>query len=150
MTTRVHATYDGAPATRRRRGFTLIELMVVILILAILAALIIPKVIGRTDDAKRAQASTNITELEKALEQFRVDTDRYPTTEEGLDALRQEPADIKNWRGPYTSKDIPPDPWGNPFQYESDGKTYTIVSYGADGAEGGEGNDQDIVGGDTG
>jgi general secretion pathway protein G len=132
-------------STKRSRAFTLIELMVVILILAILAALIIPKVVGRTDDAKRSQAVTNIRELTKALEQFRIDCDRYPTTEEGLIALREQPADLEKWRSAYITKGIPSDPWQNEFEYESDGKTFTLISYGADGIEGGEGNDEDIV-----
>src|SRR5687768_3658350 len=104
----------------RSKAFTLIELMVVILILAILAALIIPKVVGRTDDAKRSQAATNMKELTKALEAFRVDCDRYPTTEEGLQALREQPADLEKWRAPYITKDVPTDPWQKDYEYESD------------------------------
>lgn len=127
---------------RRRRAFTLIELMVVILILAILAALIIPRVFGKVDDAKRGQAITNMKEIEKALTDYRLDNDRYP---ESLDDLRQDVSGAKNWRGPYLEKDLPPDPWTNPYVYESDGKSYKIVSYGADGVEGGEGNDEDLV-----
>jgi general secretion pathway protein G len=127
---------------RKRRAFTLIELMVVILILAILAALIIPRVFGKVDDAKRGQAITNMKEIEKALTDYRLDNDRYP---ESLDDLRQDVSGAKNWRGPYLEKDLPPDPWTNPYVYESDGKSYKIVSYGADGVEGGEGNDEDLV-----
>ena len=123
--------------------------MVVILILAILAALIIPRVTERAGEAKRTQAANNISELEKALEMFRVDCDRYPTTDEGLQALREAPADLQGWKQPYTSKAIPPDPWGNDYIYESDGKTFSIVSYGADGVEGGEGNDTDLYGGEA-
>lgn len=134
---------------RRLRGFTLIELLVVILILAILAALIVPRVVGRTDDAKRAKAATDISTLSGLLQQFRLDTGRYPTTEEGLTALRQAPADIQNWRGPYSTKAIPADPWGYEYVYEYPGPTgddsFLLMSFGGDGAEGGEGANEDIV-----
>ena len=92
---------------RAHRAFTLIELMVVILILAILAALIVPRVVGRTADAKRAKAASDIATLSSLLQQYHIDTDQYPTTEQGLNALRVAPSGANNWRGPYTSKDIP-------------------------------------------
>jgi general secretion pathway protein G len=131
-----------------RRAFTLIELLVVILILAILAALIVPRVVGRTGDAKRAKAASDIATLSSLLSQYRLDTDAFPTTEDGLYALRVQPADAQNWRGPYTSKDIPPDPWGNEYVYESpgpNGEDFLIISYGSDGAPGGEGEAADIT-----
>jgi general secretion pathway protein G len=132
----------------RSRAFTLVELMVVILILAILAALIVPRVIGRQDDAKRAKAATDISRLANALQAFRLDTDRYPTSEEGLDALRQAPSDVNNWKGPYIERALPTDPWGNEYQYASPGPegedSFALLSYGADGVEGGEGNNEDI------
>ncbi len=134
--------------TRKHRAFTLIELMVVILILAILAALIVPRVVGRTADAKRAKAASDIATLSNLLQQYRIDNDKYPTTEEGLNALRVQPADAPNWRGPYTSKDIPTDPWGNEYEYQSpgpDGQDFLIISYGADGAPGGDGDAADIT-----
>ncbi len=133
---------------RKNRAFTLIELLVVILILAILAALVVPRVVGRTSDAKRAKAASDIATLSSLLQQYRVDTDTFPSTEEGLSALRVQPPDVQNWRGPYTSKDIPTDPWGNEYVYESpgpNGEDYVIISYGADGAPGGEGDASDIV-----
>ncbi len=138
---------------RTRRAFTLIELLVVILILAILAALIVPRVVGRTDDAKRAKAASDIATLSGLLQQFRVDTDRFPTTEEGLNALRTPPSDIRNWRGPYTTKPIPTDPWGGEYIYEYPGPsgaedTFLLMSYGSDGAPGGEGGAMDIVDGE--
>jgi general secretion pathway protein G len=133
---------------RSARAFTLIELMVVILILAILAALIMPRVIGRQDDAKRAKAASDIHSLSNALQAFRLDTDRYPSTEEGLQALRSAPADVNNWKGPYLQKSVPTDPWGNEYIYEFPGPggedSFLILSYGSDGAEGGEGNAEDI------
>src|SRR5512141_2067264 len=102
----------------KRRGFTLVELMVVVLIIAALAALIVPRVIGRQADAYRAKAAADIAQLDSALQQFRLDNDRYPTTEEGLNALRTAPQDVRNWRGPYLQKPLPPDPWGFPYVYE--------------------------------
>ena len=92
---------------RSRRAFTLIELLVVILILAILAALIVPRVVGRTGDAKRAKAATDISTLTGMLQQYRVDCDQYPSTEDGLMALRQQPSNVNGWRGPYSQKELP-------------------------------------------
>nr|CAA9267211.1 hypothetical protein AVDCRST_MAG63-2810 [uncultured Armatimonadetes bacterium] len=132
----------------KRRAFTLIELMVVILILAILAALVVPRVVGRTSDAKRAKAASDISTLSSLLQQYRVDNDSYPSSEDGLNALRVQPADARNWRGPYTSKEIPTDPWGNEYAYESpgpDGQDFLILSYGEDGAPGGEGDASDLT-----
>lgn len=131
-----------------KRGFTLIELLVVILILAILAALIVPRVVNRTSDAKRARALSDIANLSTALNGFRLDCDRYPSTEEGLQSLRTQPGEVTGWRGPYLEKAIPLDPWGNEYVYEYPGTTgddtFTLVSYGADGAPGGEGDAYDI------
>ena len=135
---------------RGPRGFTLIELLVVILILGILASLVVPRVVGRTEDAKIAKAAADIATLASILQQYRVDNDAFPTTEEGLDALRIQPADATNWRGPYTSRDIPLDPWGTPYLYESpasNGEDFLITSYGADGASGGTGETADITSG---
>ncbi|GAB4459660.1 MAG: type II secretion system major pseudopilin GspG [Armatimonadaceae bacterium] len=134
--------------SRRNTAFTLIELLVVILILAILAALIVPRVVGRTGDAKRAKAASDIATLSSLLSQYRLDNDSFPTTEDGLYALRVQPSDAQNWRGPYTSKDIPPDPWGNEYVYESpgpNGEDFIIISYGSDGAPGGEGEAADVT-----
>ncbi|HEV2473166.1 MAG TPA: type II secretion system major pseudopilin GspG [Chthonomonadales bacterium] len=133
---------------RAHRAFTLIELLVVILILAILASLIIPKVVGRTSDAKIAKAKSDIATLAGLLEQYKLDNDKYPTTEEGLNALRVQPSDAPNWKGPYTTKNLPTDPWGNDYVYESpgpNGQDYLITSYGADGAPGGQGENADIT-----
>jgi general secretion pathway protein G len=133
---------------RRRRAFTLIELLVVILILAILAALIVPRIVGRTSDAKIAKAKSDIATLSSLLQQYRLDNDKFPTTEQGLNALRVQPGDAPNWRGPYTSKNLPADPWGNEYVYEApgpDGQDFLIISYGSDGAPGGEGDAADIT-----
>lgn len=136
------------PSAGHRRGFTLIEMLVVILILAILAALIIPRLIGRTSDAKIAKAKSDIATVSSLLQQYRLDNDKYPTTEEGLNALRVRPSSARAWKGPYTTKDIPMDPWGNPYVYQSpgpDGQDFLATSYGADGAPGGEGDAADIT-----
>jgi general secretion pathway protein G len=133
----------------RRRGFTLIELIVVILILAILAALIVPRVMSRADDAKRTRAQSDIKSLSSALQLFRADVGRYPTTEEGLEALRRNPGDAPGWREPYLERPVPQDPWGNPYIYEGPEMTgtgsFVIVSYGSDGQPGGEGDAEDII-----
>jgi len=135
---------------RKNRAFTLIELMVVILILAILAALIVPNVLGRTGQAKISKAKTDIAELTGAINQFRLDCDRYPSTQEGLDALKNPPNGVNGWHGPYLQTAIPPDPWGNAYQYETPGPTgqgYQVTSFGADGVQGGDGDNADISGG---
>jgi general secretion pathway protein G len=132
---------------RKNAAFTLIEMLVVVLILAILAALIVPRVVNRTSDAKRAKASSDIATLSSLLQQYRLDNDNFPTTEDGLNALRVAPSDAANWKGPYTTKEIPADPWGNEYVYESpgpNGEDFVIVSYGADGAPGGEADAADI------
>ena len=136
---------------RNNKGFTLIELMVVVLILGILAAIIAPRIIGRTDDARVTEAKVQIKNLETALKLYKLDTGTYPTTEQGLDALIEKPATgviPKKWReGGYLEvKKIPSDPWGNPYFYISPGLhgDCDIVSYGADGIRGGEGFDKDI------
>uniref|UniRef100_A0A7C4RTS0 Type II secretion system core protein G n=1 Tax=Desulfatirhabdium butyrativorans TaxID=340467 RepID=A0A7C4RTS0_9BACT len=128
-------------------GFTLIELLVVIIILGLLSALVAPKFFGKVDKAKQKTAKTQIELFGSALDEFRLDVGRYPTTEEGLNALREKPGNVTNWEGPYLPKAIPLDPWGFPYQYKSPGEhgAYDLYSYGADGAIGGEGNDKDIV-----
>jgi len=134
--------------SKRTGAFTLIEIMVVVIILGILAATIIPKFMGTTQDAKVANVKSNIAELESALERFNVHMDRYPSTEEGLKALVEAPSgDDKKWRGPYISL-LRNDPWGTPYQYSYPGthKTsgFDIWSRGADKADGGEGDAADI------
>lgn len=135
---------------RRRRpgGFTLIEIMVVVVILGILAATIIPQFIGTKQEAQVNTAKASVAELKSALERFYIHMDRYPTTDEGLKALVEPPsAEDKKWRGPYIEL-LRPDPWGNPFQYRNPGvqrKTgFDLWSRGADGADGGEGDSADI------
>ncbi|HEV2210177.1 MAG TPA: type II secretion system major pseudopilin GspG [Verrucomicrobiae bacterium] len=134
--------------SRRGAGFTLIELMVVVVILGILAVTIIPQFIGTTHDAKVSAAKSNIAELQSAVERFYIHMDRYPTTEEGLRVLTEAPGDGANkWRGPYIQQ-IRLDPWGNAFQYRYPGThhaaSYDIWSRGSDGVDGGEGEAADI------
>ncbi len=124
--------------------------MVVVLIIGILAAAIVPRVTSRIADAKRAKAASDLATLSQQLQLFHHDCDRYPTSEEGLQALRVAPSDVRNWSGPYTTKDIPADPWGNEYVYEenagqSGSDSFTLYSYGSDGAPGGEGEAADIT-----
>ncbi len=133
-------------------GFTLIEVLVVIFILSILAALVAPKIIGRTDDARIAEAKLQIKNFETALKLFKLDNGFYPSTEQGLEALIEKPTIGRipqNYRegGYLEQKKIPLDPWGNPYIYLCPGTQgeYDIISYGADGKEGGEGKDADIT-----
>ncbi len=137
--------------SRGDRGFTLIELMVVIVILGILAAVIAPRIIGRTDEAKVTEAKVQIKNFETALKLYKLDNGRYPATDQGLNALVSKPSTgviPRNWRagGYLESNTVPNDPWGNPFIYASPGLhgDYDILSFGADGARGGEGFDSDV------
>ena len=130
-----------------QRGFTLIEIMVVVVIMGILAALVVPKLMGRTDDARIVAARQDIATLMQSLNIYKLDNQRYPTTEQGLQALVVKPASgADGWKaGGYIDK-VPKDPWGNPYQYLSPGikGEIDVFSYGADGQPGGEGNDADI------
>ncbi len=134
-----------------KKGFTLLEIIVVVFILSLLAAIVAPKIIGRTDDARIADAKVQIKNLETALKLFKLDNGFYPSTEQGLAALIEKPTTgqipTKYRDGGYLEqKRVPPDPWGNPYIYISPGLNgdYDIISYGGDGKEGGEGKDADI------
>ncbi|MFP5400178.1 MAG: type II secretion system major pseudopilin GspG [Gammaproteobacteria bacterium] len=130
----------------RARGFTLIELLVVLAILALLAGLVGPRVLNQLGGAKAKTATVQIADLEKALELFKLDVGRFPTTEEGLNALvAQPPAVSVGWAGPYLKGSVPADPWGRAYQYKLNGDgSVEIVSLGADGAAGGEGENADL------
>jgi len=131
----------------RERGFTLVEILVVIIIIGLLAALVGPKLFGKVSAAKLKATKAQIELFGSALDALRLDVGRYPTTEEGLKALREKPSGMDQWKGPYLPKEIPVDPWGRPYVYKSPGAhgDYDIISYGLDGTEGGEGENQDIV-----
>jgi general secretion pathway protein G len=136
-------------ATRRHSGFTLIEIMVVVVIMGVLAAMLVPRLMGRTDDARILAAKQDIATLMQALKLYRLDNQRYPTTEQGLQALIARPTNgpqPANWKsGGYIDR-LNKDPWGNIYQYMSPGtrSEVDIFSYGADGQPGGTGNDADI------
>jgi general secretion pathway protein G len=132
---------------RRPHGFTLIELMVVVVIIGVLAALIVPSVLNRAEEAKVTAAKTDIGQLMQALKLYKLDNGRYPSAEQGLDALVHKPTGgpiPTNWK-PYLEK-LPSDPWGHPYQYINPGVKgeIDVFSYGADGAPGGEGTNADI------
>ena len=135
-----------------RRAFTLLEIIVVIIVLALLAGLVAPQIFGRVSEARGATAKTQIELLGTALDNYRLDNGAYPSTEQGLSALREKPARAPippNWRGPYLRKDVPNDPWGRPYIYRFPGDrnaaTFDLSSLGRDGKPGGSGEDADVV-----
>jgi general secretion pathway protein G len=136
------------PGRRRglRNGFTLIELLLVLVILSVLAAVVVPKFTKRSEQARITAARTDIANLQVVLDAFEIDTARYPTSQEGLQALVTEPSGIRDWHGPYIERGVPNDPWGHPYVYRHPGEhntiSYDLHSLGPDGQEGG-GNDID-------
>jgi len=129
---------------RAGAGFTLIEIMVVVFILGLLVTLVAPKIIGRTDEARRTKALADVKGIEEALHLFKLDNGFYPTTDQGLQALVTRPSNARNYSPEGYLDKLPIDPWGNPYVYFSDGQDYIVKSYGADGQEGGEGKNADI------
>lgn len=129
---------------RSSSGFTLIEIMVVVFILGLLVTLVAPKIIGRTDEARRVKAAADVKGIVEALHLYKLDNGHYPSTGEGLNALVQRGANAKNFNPDGYMDRIPEDPWGNTYQYFSDGGDFMVKSYGADGQEGGEGKSSDI------
>jgi general secretion pathway protein G len=131
-----------------RAGFTLLELLVVIVIIGLLAAFVAPKYFGQIGRSKTQITKAQIESLEKGLDQYRIDVGHYPSSEAGLVALFVQPANEANWHGPYLKKGIPADPWGNPYVYKmpgAEGREYEIISYGGDGQQGGSDENADIV-----
>jgi len=128
------------------KGFTLIELLIVMIILGLLAALVAPKMFQKVGSSKQKAAKAQIAMLGTALDAYRLDVGKYPTAQEGLEALRKNPGH-DTWDGPYLSKDIPLDPWGKQYVYRYPGEhgDYDLYSMGADGQEGGEGENSDVV-----
>jgi general secretion pathway protein G len=132
---------------KRDRGITLIELVVVMVIIALFATLVGQRVFRNVDKANQTAAKEQIALLEGALDIFRLDVGRYPTTEEGLQALQVKPANVEGWDGPYLKSDVPLDPWHHAYVYRCPGQhgDYDLMALGLDGQEGGDGNAADIV-----
>ena len=133
---------------RRTSGFTLLELLVVVAIIGLLAGFVAPRYFGQIGKSEVNAARAQIDALEKALDQYRLDTGRYPTAELGLAALVQRPQSEPKWSGPYLRKEVPLDPWGKPYRYRApgeQGRDYDLMSYGKDGQPGGAGEDADLT-----
>jgi general secretion pathway protein G len=130
----------------RFKGFTLLELLVVIVIIGLLAGYVAPRYFGQVGKSEVQVARAQIDSLEKALDQYRLDTRHFPSAEQGLDALNSKPANETNWSGPYLKKAVPSDPWGRPYVYRVPGSKgeYDLYSLGRDGKPGGSGEDADI------
>jgi general secretion pathway protein G len=130
-----------------KKGFTLIEIIIVVIIMSLIAALIVPRLFKKVEMSKQKIAKTQIILIENAIKMFKLDTGRFPFTEEGLIALLKKPEGLRNWDGPYLEKGLPNDPWGGEYLYTYPGKEYVfeIISLGADGKLGGEGENRDIV-----
>lgn len=138
------------PSLHRQTGFTLLEMIVVLVIIGLIMGLVGPRLFGQADRAKVQTAETQVRMLRGALQTMRLDIGRFPSTEEGLGLLVNTPQDSKiskRWRGPYLEEGVPNDPWGSPFQYrlEANGsQPFTLYSFGSDGKQGGSGDDADI------
>jgi general secretion pathway protein G len=152
MNTNATRQAPSAPSFRRagrQAGFTLVELLVVLVILVLIASIVGPRVIGYLGSSRSKTADVQIESMVTAVELFRIDVGRYPTSAEGLEALVKQAGSIPGWNGPYLAKpELPADPWGRPYVYETGGQAsdgFRIRSYGADGKEGGKGEDADIT-----
>ena len=135
------------PRSQPARGFTLLELLVVMVIIGLLAGFVGPRLFAQIGKSESKVARAQIDALQKALDQYRIDTGRYPATDAGLAALVQRPADESRWAGPYLAKAVPADPWGRTYLYTAPGqhRDYDLLSYGRDGQVGGEGDNADLT-----
>jgi len=146
-TTRIPAVACGQRRLRRSGGFTLLELLVVMLIIGLLAGYVAPRYFAQIGKSEVKATKAQIDALEKALDQYRLDVGHYPTTEQGLEALMTRPAEETRWQGPYLKKAVPLDPWGHPYQYKSPGEhgEFDLLSFGKDGQPGGTDEAADIT-----
>ena len=133
----------SAQAANNIKGFTIIELLIVMAILGMLAVMVAPNLFNQADSARRDAALSQISSLTSALDAYRLDMGQYP---DSLESLVRDTSGRAAWNGPYLRGEVPLDPWGNPYVYESSGRDFRLMSYGADGRAGGEGNDADIGG----
>jgi general secretion pathway protein G len=136
------------PNPHIQHGFTLLELLVVILIIGLLTGIVAPRFLGQINRSETTAAKAQMDAFDKALQAYRIDTGRYPSTAQGLAALVQRPADETRWRGPYLQGELPTDPWGSAYQYRTPGnnnKDFELLSWGKDRAPGGQGDDADLV-----
>ncbi len=138
---------SASPSPGAARGFTLLELLVVMVIIGLLASYVGPRYFAQVGKSETKTARAQIDALEKALDEYRLDTGHYPSTEQGLAVLVTKPTNEPQWSGPYLKKSIPPDPWGKPYLYKEPGdhSDYDLWSFGSDGQPGGDGNAADVV-----
>lgn len=144
----MHPAAFAVSIRRKTGGFTLLELLVVLLIIALLAGYVGPKLFGEIGKARSKTAASQMKSIADALDRYRLDTGRFPSSEEGLRALSVDPGNVQGWSGPYMSHDVPPDPWGAQYVFRmpgESGKDYDLLTLGADGRPGGTGEDADIV-----